>query len=202
MVSTGTCFAAAACRAGSRPSELSGATMRNWAPWLSMSWTSLICLDSCDWAFVVSSFLTPSLAASSLIDWVSAIRNGLASFSDWEKPTTASFRSSLVAPYCCSVQLGPVGDELCTTWAPPLPDAAGVLESSLLVQAASGASRATRAIAEPARRRERATDLSMIGGSFGRGGSPARVAGGVASRVVGLFGRLVKGSTDSYCAWS
>lgn len=72
--------------------------MRNWAPCDSMSWMSLICLDSCDCAFVVSSFLTPILAASSLMDWVSAIRKGLASFSDWEKPTTASLRSSLGAP--------------------------------------------------------------------------------------------------------
>src|SRR5689334_15124402 len=166
MVSTGTFLAAAACRAGSRPSELSGATIRNWAPWLSMSWMSLICLDSCDWALVVSSFLTPSLAASSLIDWVSAMRNGLASFSDWEKPTMAFFRSSLGAPYWSTVHVGPLGELLCTTWAPPLPEAAGVLESSLLVQAASGAIRATRAIAEPVRRRERDRDLSIIGGSF------------------------------------
>ena len=87
MVRTGTFFAAAAFSAGSRPSEFSGAMMRNCAPWESMSWMSLICLDSCDCALVVSSFLTPILAASSLIDCVSAIRNGLASFSDWEKPT-------------------------------------------------------------------------------------------------------------------
>lgn len=59
---------------------------------------SLICLGSWDWASVVSSFLTPSLAASSLIDLVSAIRNGLSSFSDCEKPTTAFFRSSFWAP--------------------------------------------------------------------------------------------------------
>lgn len=72
--------------------------MRNWAPWESMSWMSLICLGSCDCALVVSSFFTPILAASSLMDWVSAIRNGLASFSDWEKPTTAFFRSSFGAP--------------------------------------------------------------------------------------------------------
>ncbi|SQA26200.1 Uncharacterised protein [Streptomyces griseus] len=63
-----------------------------------MSWMSLICLDSWDWALVVRSFLTPIFAASSLMDWVSAIRNGLASFSDWEKPTTASLRSSFGAP--------------------------------------------------------------------------------------------------------
>ena len=56
---------------------------------------SLICLLSCDCALVVSSFAAmPSLAASSLIDWVSAMRNGLASFSDWEKPTTAELRST------------------------------------------------------------------------------------------------------------
>lgn len=72
--------------------------MRNWAPCESMSWMSLICLDSCDCALVVRSFLTPTFLASSLIDWVSAIRNGLASFSDWEKPTTAFLRSILGAP--------------------------------------------------------------------------------------------------------
>ncbi|CAM5400771.1 hypothetical protein SCYAM73S_00545 [Streptomyces cyaneofuscatus] len=98
MVRTGTFLAAAAFNAGSRPSELSGATMRNWAPCDSMSWMSLICLDSWDWALVVRSFLTPIFFASSLMDWVSAIRNGLASFSDWEKPTTAFFRSSFGAP--------------------------------------------------------------------------------------------------------
>jgi len=36
----------------------------------------------------------PSLAASSRIDCVSAMRNGLPSFSDWENPTTAVFRST------------------------------------------------------------------------------------------------------------
>jgi hypothetical protein len=54
---------------------------------------SEICFDSVDCAFVVMSFLTPTLAASSLMDWVSAIRKGLSSFSDCEKPTTASLRS-------------------------------------------------------------------------------------------------------------
>src|SRR5689334_1350638 len=156
---------------------------------------SLICLDNCDWASVVSSFLTPILAASSLIDWVSAIRNGLASFSDCEKPTTAFFRSSLGAPYWSTVQLGPVGEVLCTTWAPPLPDAAGVLESSLLVQAASGAIRATRAIAEPVRRRERDTDLSIIGDSLGvaaRGGSAGARIGGVGGAPVHSLEGLLK----------
>ena len=40
----------------------------------------------------------PSLAASSWMDWVSAMRNGLASFSDWEKPTIAFFRSIFGVP--------------------------------------------------------------------------------------------------------
>ena len=67
---------------------------------------SVICLDSWDWALVVSSVM-PSFSASSLIDWVSAMRNGLASFSDWEKPTVLPLRSSSLAPYFFAVQVPP-----------------------------------------------------------------------------------------------
>ncbi len=74
----------------------------------SRSWTSLICLENCDWALAVSS-LTPRFFASSLMDCVSAIRNGLASFSDWEKPTVAFLRSSFLPPYASTVQVLPSG---------------------------------------------------------------------------------------------
>lgn len=138
MVITGTCLAAAACSAGSRPSEFSGATMSSCAPWASMSWMSLICLGSWDCALVVSSFLTPSLAASSLMDCVSAMRKGLASFSDCEKPTTAFFRSIFVAPYVLRVQPVPgSADGVCTTWAPwPVSEEALSSPSSLAQPAA------------------------------------------------------------------
>ena len=119
-VSTGMFLARAAASAGSRPSELSGATINACAPLLIMSWMSEICLLSWEFAFVVSSSLTPTLAASSLIDWVSAIRNGLASFSDWENPTTAFFRSIFSPPYCSSVQVGPLVSS-CATCSPPVP---------------------------------------------------------------------------------
>ncbi len=67
------------------------------APLAMRSCTSLICLENCDWAFDVRS-LTPRFWASALMDAVSAIRKGLASFSDWEKPTVADFRSTFAPP--------------------------------------------------------------------------------------------------------
>ena len=67
------------------------------APWAIIDWMSEISLFRSDWALVVIS-LIPRLDASSLIDWVSAIRNGLASFSDWAKPTVTLLRSSFSTP--------------------------------------------------------------------------------------------------------
>jgi hypothetical protein len=67
---------------------------------------SEICFERVDWAFVLMNFLTPIFAASSVIDCVSAIRNGLSSFSDWEKPTIAFFRSIVAPLYWASEQVG------------------------------------------------------------------------------------------------
>ena len=67
------------------------------APWAIMPWMSAISLLRSDWALVVIR-LMPRFAASSLIDSVSVIRNGLASFSDWAKPTVIVFRSSFGTP--------------------------------------------------------------------------------------------------------
>src|SRR5689334_1723242 len=81
----------------------------------------------------------PSLAASSLMDCVSAIRNGLASFSDWEKPTLAVLRSIFVPPYWSMVQVAAPGAADCTTWAAAEAGAAGVFDelSSDFAQALS-----------------------------------------------------------------
>lgn len=58
---------------------------------------SLICRLRSLWALVTSSLSVgmPSFAAWSRMDCVSAIRKGLASFSDCEKPITAVFGSIL-----------------------------------------------------------------------------------------------------------
>ena len=109
MVMIGTFFSWAYSRAGSRPSELSGEMISAWAPWSIIPLMSEISLFRSDSALVVIS-LIPSLAASSLIDWVSAIRNGLASFSDWANPMVAVFRSSFGTPlplYLSKVQASP-----------------------------------------------------------------------------------------------
>ena len=93
-----------------------------WAPWSIMPWMSLISLLRSRLGVGREQLVTPSFAASSLIDWVSAIRNGLASFSDWEKPTVAVFRSSFGTPpplYLSNVQASP-GAAVWTTCAPPL----------------------------------------------------------------------------------
>src|SRR4051794_12757353 len=58
---------------------------------------SAISLLRSDCALVVIS-LIPRLAASSLMDCVSVIRNGFASFSDWANPTVTFLRSSLGTP--------------------------------------------------------------------------------------------------------
>ena len=65
-----------------------------WAPWSIIPLMSEISLLRSDSALVVRS-LMPSFAASSLIDCVSAIRNGFASFSDWAKPTVAVLQVQL-----------------------------------------------------------------------------------------------------------
>src|SRR4051812_10080262 len=109
MVTTGTFLAFAASSAGWRPSEFSGATTSSCAPRSNMDLMSLICLFRSLCALVTSSLSSaiPSFAASSLMDWVSAVRNGLASFSDWEKPMTADFTSTFGYPVLSSVQPGP-----------------------------------------------------------------------------------------------
>src|SRR5690349_18975905 len=89
----------------------------------------------------------PSLAASSLMDWVSAIRNGFASFSDWEKPTVAVFRSILDAPYWSRVQVAAPGAADWTTCeaAGAAPAPAVSPDSSLLAQAPEPSRRAAAA---------------------------------------------------------
>ena len=54
-------------------------------PWSTMLWMSEISLLRSDSALVTMRSM-PRAAASSRIDWVSAMRNGLASRSDWAKP--------------------------------------------------------------------------------------------------------------------
>ena len=135
IVMIGTFFCWAYSRAGSRPSELSGEMISAWAPWSIIPLMSEISLFRSDSAFVVIS-LIPSLAASSLIDWVSAIRNGLASFSDWANPIVAVFRSSFGTPlplYLSNVHVSPAAAVWTTCW-PPL--AAGA-EAPGLAQAAA-----------------------------------------------------------------
>src|SRR5829696_5280622 len=84
-----------------------------------MSRMSEICLDACDWALVYRSFLTPRFFASLLMDSVSAMRNGLTSFSDCENPTTASLSSRLggltlhTSPLACATS--------CWAFSPPPP---------------------------------------------------------------------------------
>ena len=63
--------------------------MRALAPWSTIDLMSEISLLRSEFALVVMR-LMPRAAASSLMDWVSAIRNGLASFSDWAKPIVAA----------------------------------------------------------------------------------------------------------------
>src|SRR3954468_14949470 len=119
MVTIGTFFAFALAKTDSQPSELSGATTRSWTPESIICSTSLICLANCDVAFVVVRLVMPSVAASSLMDFVSAMRNGLASFSDWEKPTLAVLRSTFWYPIWSREQVGPLGAPDCTTCWPP-----------------------------------------------------------------------------------
>lgn len=109
-------FLAVACwSTGSQPSELSGAMTSALAPWAMSCWTSLICLPNCDWALVLRSLDTPIFLASALIEPVSAMRKGLASFSDWEKPITALLGSNFSPPNLPSVQVGPAAAEDWTT---------------------------------------------------------------------------------------
>src|SRR5215211_9292049 len=56
-----------------------------------MSLMSEICFDACELALVYTSSLMFRFLASLLMDSVSAMRNGLTSFSDCENPTTASW---------------------------------------------------------------------------------------------------------------
>ena len=62
-----------------------------------MLWMSEISLLRSDSALVTMRSM-PRAAASSRIDWVSAMRNGLASRSDWAKPMVALLRSTASTP--------------------------------------------------------------------------------------------------------
>ncbi len=115
IVMIGMCLAVALANTESQPSEFSGAMTSSCTPESIICSTSLICLLNCELALVAVRLVMPSLAASSLMDCVSAIRNGFASFSDWENPTFAVLRSILVPPYCCRLQVGPPGAADCTT---------------------------------------------------------------------------------------
>src|ERR1700759_2843552 len=114
----GMCFADALANTESQPSEFSGAITSSCTPESISCSTSLICLVNCELALVAARLVIPSLAASALMDWVSAIRNGFGSFSDWEKPTLAVLRSILVPPDCDRSRVAPPGAADCTTWAP------------------------------------------------------------------------------------
>ena len=157
MVMIGTLAVLAASRAGSRPSELSGEMISALAPWAIIDWMSEISLFRSDWALVVIS-LIPRLDASSLIDWVSAIRNGLASFSDWAKPTVAFLRSSFSTPpaYLSKVQPDPLCSWTC--WAAFCPPSPSEL-SELLVQAPSMSVSPTTATAAVFARSRRETSM-------------------------------------------
>src|SRR4051812_14115367 len=114
----GMCLAEALANTESQPLEFSGAMISTWTPESIICSTSLICLLNSELALVAVRLVTPSLAASSLMDCVSVMRNGLASFSDWEKPTLAVLRSILVPPYWSIEQVGPAAEADATTWAP------------------------------------------------------------------------------------
>src|SRR5215217_474237 len=95
--------------------------------WAIMSLMSEICLDACELALVYMSFLMPLFFASSLMDCVSAMRNGLTSFSDCENPTTASLsvRSGgltlQTSPLACATScwaFSPPPPALCPDFAP------------------------------------------------------------------------------------
>src|SRR3954471_8472280 len=111
--------------------------IRTFAPWSIMPLMSEISLLRSDSAFVVSS-LMPSFVASSLIDWVSAIRNGFASFSDCAKPTVVVLRSSLGTPplYAPNLHASP-GTAVWTTCAAPDPAACPLAPGAALAQPAS-----------------------------------------------------------------
>src|SRR4051812_16108420 len=132
MVTIGIFLAEAFWKTESQPSELSGAITRSWTPWSIRVLTSVICLSNFESALVVFRLPAgmPSLAASSLMDCVSAIRNGLASFSDCEKPIVAVFRSIFVPPNCVSVQLEPAAAADFVAWAAAELSAVGVLPAS------------------------------------------------------------------------
>jgi hypothetical protein len=80
-----------------------------------MLWMSAISLLRSDCALVVIR-LMPLFAASALIDSVSVIRKGLASFSDWAKPTVMLPRSCFGTPplYLSAVQ--PPSPALAVAW--------------------------------------------------------------------------------------
>ena len=63
-------------------------------PWSTMPWMSEISLLRSDSALVTIRSI-PRASASSRIDWVSAMRNGFASRSDWANPIVALARSTL-----------------------------------------------------------------------------------------------------------
>src|SRR4051794_10184982 len=111
--------------------------IRTFAPWSIMPLMSEISLFRSDSAFVVSS-LMPSFAASSLIDCVSAIRNGFASFSDCANPTVVVLRSSLGTPplYAPNLHASP-GTAVWTTCAAPDPAGAALAPGAALPQPAS-----------------------------------------------------------------
>ena len=120
----GTPFSLAASSAGSRPSDFSGEMIRASTPWESIDWMSEISLLRSPCALVTIRFVMPRFAASSRIDCVSAVRNGLASFSDCAKPIFALFRSSTPATpspaYFSNVQRSPDSDStFCDESAPP-----------------------------------------------------------------------------------
>src|ERR1700759_182467 len=152
----GMCLADALAKTESQPSEFSGAMISTCTPESIICSTSLICLLNWELALVAVRLVMPSLAASSLMDCVSVMRNGLASFSDWEKPTFAVFRSILLPPYWSIEQVGPAAEADATTWAPPEAGAADVPEllSSDLAQALTMSRAAPRVTAAGRQRPE------------------------------------------------
>src|SRR5688500_7673563 len=145
----GTLASCAALSAGSRPSELSGEMIRAFAPWAIMLWMSAISLLRSDCALVVIR-LMPRFAASALIDSVSVIRKGLASFSDWAKPTVMVPRSSFGTPplYFSAVQVSPALAVAWTCCAAALP-AGFVLVLSAPFEQPLTESRSAAAMATP-----------------------------------------------------
>ena len=124
----------------------------------------MISLLRSDSALVVMR-LMPRAAASSLMDCVSAIRKGLASFSDCAKPIVAvarSMTSTPVPPYAAGVQRSPSRTSWTTCSLPVPAEAAGDSSCARAVMPARPAPLSATAIDAPNRRSGRFLDIRVL----------------------------------------